>query len=791
MNTKVEAQNRWRDAEPQAESDTPVIPIITRSAAILHGGEDREETVREFVHLVHKHTPDAAVIGVSVLHPSSGMKHRYFSAREREDAIKHIMSTGNRANVFLRVMPMRQQPTDGGRGKAEDSLGASVLFADIDAYGDDHEAALQALRSLPYSPTLITCSGRGLQAWWALNRFETDLAAITSRNRRLMQDLNAVIPGGPADSVFDPARIMRVPGTYNLKDGQTRLAYVVERVSKEYALSDFPGASETDNDGTAPHLEGWEPAKLPENFLFGLTKKDPLLAKRIVSEAGAREAGAKLLKDGSGVDRSINDFHIACRLLRLEYTREEALAVLIHPTWYSGSKGRTRRIYAIATITRAQQAIEQGPSKYFTEKSRFVPKRLGEKLFEEQHYIYVAENLWRYEDGAFRPDGEHHMRRLIQDELDESWVVGHANGVGTWIVDRTRIRIEDVNQHHGLVNVRNGMLDTKTRQLLPHDPQYRSLIQLPVNYDPKADTSGVDRFVQEILPPDAIPLFWEYLGSCLITDRYFPKAFLMLVGPPDAGKSKLLEFVFRLLGGSAYVSAISLQDLADNAFMRYELFGKLANIFGDLSEAETQNMGYIKLLTGNDAVQADRKYKQSFSFTNTARLFFSANHYPPVRGADSAYFQRAHIIPCEKRFDVDRADPEIIAKVTTDPCLSGALLRMLDGLACLRGQNGLTHSESVDNARREYRAEIDSVTAFLEEETAADPEGRVTKEEMYSEYRSWCVENGRNALSKYKYSSRIKRELGERMGIGEEYPKINGVQKWCWTGRRLKNRLGR
>src|SRR5437764_967286 len=85
----------------------------------------------------------------------------------RQDLPGRVDGVDDDAQGYLRATSRQRQPRDNGQGKADESLGASVLWADIDAYGEAREQALLALRALPQPPTLIASSGRGLQAWWA------------------------------------------------------------------------------------------------------------------------------------------------------------------------------------------------------------------------------------------------------------------------------------------------------------------------------------------------------------------------------------------------------------------------------------------------------------------------------------------------------------------------------------------------------------------------------------------------------------------------------------------------
>jgi len=81
--------------------------------------------------------------------------------------------------------------------------------------------------------------------------------------------------------------------------------------------------------------------------------------------------------------------------------------------------------------------------------------------------------------------------------------------------------------------------------------------------------------------------------------------------------------------GKTNCTGINLQSLATNRFSTAELFGKLANISPDLPKATLRDTGNIKALSGGDAITAEHKFHQPFTFTNKAKLIFAANQ-PPI-----------------------------------------------------------------------------------------------------------------------------------------------------------------
>lgn len=279
--------------------------------------------MHRYFALVHHHTDPHHVIGLTTI-AGTFASTRWYQRQYIDRLIADAERIGDAANVYVRIAPLAAKPT-GGRGLERASVGSSVLFVDYDTYADK-SAGLARLRSMPLPPSMIVDSGNGFHAYWLLSQFETDIDAIKARNKGLMLDLRA-------DSVFDLARILRVPGTFNVKREPIPCVIVDYHDDRVYSLGDFEAAPLDDTDRA---LDTWETEALPPDFLERL---DPYIAQRITH--------------GNGSDRSTNDHFIACYLLENGYTQGQVLTVLTHPQWASGDKGRDRRGYADRTLANA------------------------------------------------------------------------------------------------------------------------------------------------------------------------------------------------------------------------------------------------------------------------------------------------------------------------------------------------------------------------------------------------------------------------------------------------------
>lgn len=140
------------------------------------------------------------------------------------------------------------------RCKAEDALGITALWADVDFASPVHKkpnlppdeaAALELLNDMPLRPSVIVHTGHGVQAWWVLHEpwvFESpeerrEAAELVRRWQSLLQ-IKAAASGWTVDATHDLARVLRLPGTTNTKAEPVPVR-ILELSERRYNPSDF------------------------------------------------------------------------------------------------------------------------------------------------------------------------------------------------------------------------------------------------------------------------------------------------------------------------------------------------------------------------------------------------------------------------------------------------------------------------------------------------------------------------------------------------------------------------
>ena len=217
------------------------------------------------------------------------------------------------------------------------------------------------------------------------------------------------------------------------------------------------------------------------------------------------------------------------------------------------------------------------------------------------------------------------------------------------------------------VNVPNGMVAWKTGDLLPHSPDYRSTVQLPVEYDPNAKCPLFEKFIAEVLPPDLYEptgdspgFIWELIGYTLYSGNPLHVA-VLLYGKGRNGKGTLIR-VLKALLGERNCSTVGLHQLVENRFRAATLFGKLANLAGDLDSKWLDNTAMFKAITGGDTIQAEHKYGAAFDFSPWALPFYSTNKAFGSADSSEGWVARWVVVPFPTSF-MGREDRTLDAKL--------------------------------------------------------------------------------------------------------------------------------
>ena len=282
--------------------------------------------------------------------------------------------------------------------------------------------------------------------------------------------------------------------------------------------------------------------------------------------------------------------------------------------------------------------VRTGPSAAYFGEFGFLAEKFTRDVLNRAPAALTAEGkIATYGEGVFDASGEQFLMAAVEllgdDYRREYRTIAEEVALALLAEEGRRL---PPRAGEPLVNLRNGMLDLRTGKLTEHSPDYLSAVQLPVEWDPDATCPTYERWLAEVIP-EQIDDLEEVAGQMLDPSRTPSKA-LFGFGPARSGKSTFLRLLVALAG--RHHSAVTLHQLSTNRFAAANVYGSIVNAAADLSSAHVEDLSIFKMMTGEDLINADRKYGRQFTFTNRALFAFSANELPTVGESSRAYSER-------------------------------------------------------------------------------------------------------------------------------------------------------
>lgn len=431
----------------------------------------------------------------------------------------------------------------------------------------------------------------------------------------------------------------------------------------------------------------------------------------------------------------------------------------------------TREIKAAADGLRHYEGDHQGTgdtqrvSAGLTKKSSpwFISSVTGEKTpFQTAKFVHelrkkssfaltVDGNIAIYGQGVYHPDITGLMLKGWTTKLlGDLWTRALHEEIKTFLTARLAADRKLITDRLDapILNCRNGLVNLVDGRFAKHTPDWLSVTQLDIDWDPNAVAPFYENWM-DARAPGQIDVFEEAASQILDGCALPPKA-LFLYGPSRSGKSTALNIV-RWIAGNANTSAVSLHQMADDRFAVANLMGKRLNVAADLSSNDVRDLSAFKMLTGGDVIHANRKYGNQFAFVNMAMLAFSANTVPVVSEASKAYVARIVPVKFPNSFMGSESDV-VTAKLRAE--LPGILVRWVKAW-----QNRTERKHWLEPGTAvalEFATSSDRVAQFVDE-ILVQGDGRVTTVAvMYLAYSNWCQVNGGKPMGRNTFNDRLK-----------------------------------
>ncbi len=243
----------------------------------------------------------------------------------------------------------------------------------------------------------------------------------------------------------------------------------------------------------------------------------------------------------------------------------------------------------------------------------------------------------------------------------------------------------------------------------------------------------------------ALIQYVQRVAGIVCVGQVFLEAMIIAYGDGRNGKSTFWNTLSRVLG--SYSGNISADSLTMNCKRNVkpemaETKGKRLLIAAELEEGTRLNTSIVKQLCSTDAVFAEKKYKDPFSFTPSHTLVLYTNHLPKVGAKDTGIWRRLIVIPFKARIE-GGSDIKNYAEYLCENAGEAIMKWIIEGAQqAIELGFKIPFPSCVSEAIEAYRAENDWLAHFLDECCEIGDGLQAKSGELYSAYRAFSVANG-------------------------------------------------
>lgn len=403
----------------------------------------------------------------------------------------------------------------------------------------------------------------------------------------------------------------------------------------------------------------------------------------------------------------------------------------------------------------------------------FIPWYLAQYLLDYLHPIVFAQAAWwRYLGGVWRKLDACVIEQVAVLALRETAAPQRVSqGIDT-LRGMCVVPDDEWQPNPRYINCLSGMIDIEALAgwnfdddhlpLVPHDPKYRSVAQVPCRLDLDAAMNKWYGFLGQVfkdikvdsalyLGRDKIDLLRQFFGYCLLPDCRFQKS-LALYGEGSNGKSVILNILTRMLGEENTCS-LSIRDMTER-FLRTAMQGKMANISSEAPTNDPVSVEVFKAVVSGDSITCDVKYGVPFKFRPYCKVIQSMNKPPIITDRTHGFARRMMVMRFYERFEGAQVDEQLAEKIAEE--MDAIFVWSVSGLADLLRRRGFDVPDQVVDETNTFLAELNPLMVFCEEILISDqPDDVALCTAVWAAYKRWCRHTLNKPLARQKFNGQL------------------------------------
>ena len=375
---------------------------------------------------------------------------------------------------------------------------------------------------------------------------------------------------------------------------------------------------------------------------------------------------------------------------------------------------------------------------------------LAERLIKEYNLIALGDIIHMYQNGQYRPFSPHELQTFILEKGDMNATASQRKETIEFITALAQKDYSEINKDYAVIAVRNGMLDLNSATLSPHTPDNYNTIFVDWEYKEDVEYSSlIDDFMKQISDGDVkkMNFFYEVAGYCLLKRSLFEK-FFIFKGTGGTGKSTFCNLITRMVG-KRYVSTVKLNQF-DQDYYLATMIDKLVNIDYDASDKKTlEDSGRFKSIVCSEPVSVRQIYAAVVEMVSCATVIINANHMPKIADKSDGLYRRMILVEIDKK--IKNPDPKFLDKVT-DTDMEYFFYKAVQGIHRALQRGSFTISESEQSLKLKFQIGQSNLKKWLQSKQYAiiDLVNHTTSA-MFTDYKTWCIENNCNMSTKQNF----------------------------------------
>ncbi len=454
-----------------------------------------------------------------------------------------------------------------------------------------------------------------------------------------------------------------------------------------------------------------------------------------------------------------------------------------------GALDEVSEVVLVPEPTLEQKVIKPPLEPEPSNASRSTPRNTASAVLAKQSVEGVSrlrfhrEKFWWWDGGAYLPQDEDTVRKLVGDHLNKAFCRTADGGKVSFnpkkndineVLDALRIEAHLQSEYvppcwlpsgepaGDFIVCRNNIVNVHTLEAQPHTHTLWTHDVLGFDWDPNAPCPTWTATLKSMFPDeqDAQDLLEAWIGYCMTLDTWAHKGMLHL-GVTRSGKSTIQRLIEKLVGPRGWV-ALALDKWLVNEFSAHGLIGKRCAFFPDvrLKEGRMYGQNYdpggmdhksvqmLLRITGEDSVSLRKMHGMDLIFEGVLPLKVNMTSNVVPNFNDEILPNR--FLKLHYRVNQETAgkmDPFLGQKLERE--LSGIAARCLAAYAQVRQGGGFKQARcGLELDRALMRAREPRIAMIAEcLEPTKDPAEYVVKGDALRACRAWLKENGHSVMA--------------------------------------------